>query len=143
MYWLASWSLHKALHAIPSISEGLAWCEAHLEDVGDGYAFSKQALSSWVLARAPELAGRGLRINALCPGMTETPMMPDFEKTVGDQLAAFPCPVGRRSTAEEQARALLFLNSVEATYLTGIELFNDGGATAIMNIAMADAMAGA
>ena len=89
------------------------------------------------------LAQRGLRINTLCPGVTETPMMPDFEKTVGDQLAALPCPIGRRSTAEEQAHALLFLNSVEAAYLTGAELFNDGGATAAMNMGMAEAMAGA
>ena len=141
--WKPAWTLLKVLHATSSIAEGVAWCEAHPADVGDGYAFSKQALSSWVLSRAPELAQRGLRINALCPGMTQTPMMPDFEKAVGDQLAAFPCPIGRLSTAEEQAHALLFLNSVEASYLTGIELFNDGGATAIMNIAMADAMAGA
>ncbi len=139
--WKPAWALHKALHATTSIDEGLAWCEAHVEEVGDGYSFSKQALSSWVLARAPELAQRGLRINALCPGMTQTPMMPDFEKTVGDQLAAFPCPIGRLSTAEEQAHALLFLNSLEASYLTGIELFNDGGATAIMNLGMADALA--
>lgn len=141
--WKTAWALHKALHATESLDAGLAWCEAHLEAVGDGYGFSKQALSSWVLARAPELARRGLRINALCPGMTQTPMMPDFEKTVGDQLAAFPNPIGRLSTAEEQAHAMLFLNSAEATYLTGIELFNDGGATAIMNVAMADAMADA
>jgi NAD(P)-dependent dehydrogenase (short-subunit alcohol dehydrogenase family) len=139
--WKSAWTLHKALQSTPSIATGLEWCESHLEDVGDGYIFSKQALSSWVLARAPELAQRGLRINALCPGMTQTPMMPDFEKAVGDQLAAFPCPVGRLGTAEEMAHALLFLNSVEASYLTGIEFFNDGGATAIMNMAMADAMA--
>ena len=141
--WKTAWPLHKALHATRSIADGLAWCEDHLETVGDGYGFSKQALSSWVLARAPELATRGLRINALCPGMTQTPMMPDFEKTVGDQLASFPNPIGRLSTAEEQAHAMLFLNSVEASYLTGIELFNDGGATAIMNTMMADALADA
>jgi NAD(P)-dependent dehydrogenase (short-subunit alcohol dehydrogenase family) len=139
--WKQFWPLHKQLHATKSIAEGLSWCKAHLQDVGDGYTFSKQALSSFVLTRAPALAARGIRINALCPGMTETPMMPDFEKTVGELLAAFPCPIGRRSSAEEQAHALLFLNSVEASYLTGIELFNDGGATAIMNVGMADAMA--
>lgn len=138
--WRQFWGLHKVLHTTRTIDEGLAWCEAHQEEIGDGYSFSKQALSSWVLARAPELAVRGLRINALCPGMTDTPMMPEFERSVGEQLQAFPCPIGRRSTADEQAHALLFLNSDEASYLTGIELFNDGGATAIMNIAGADAL---
>ena len=141
--WKEAWGLHKSLHATDSIDEGIAWCEAHAEAVGDGYSFSKQALTSWVFVQTPVLAQRGLRINTLCPGMTETPMMPDFEKTVGDQLAALPCPIGRRSTAEEQAHALLFLNSVEAAYLTGAELFNDGGATAAMNLGMAEAMAGA
>ena len=108
--------------------------------LGGHYAFSKQAISSWVVSQAPELASQGLRINALCPGMTETPMMPDFEKTVGDQLAAFPCPIGRRSTPEEQARAMLSLNNRESSYLTGIEFFNDGGASAIMNLAGAEAL---
>ena len=67
----------------------------------------------------------------------------DRKKTVGDQLAALPCPIGRRSTAEEQAHALLFLNCSEASYLVGCEFFNDGGSTAVMNASIAEAMAGA
>jgi NAD(P)-dependent dehydrogenase (short-subunit alcohol dehydrogenase family) len=139
--WRPAWPLLKELHKQATIADGLAWCERHADDLGDGYGFSKMALSSWVIWRAPKLAVQGLRLNALCPGMTETPMMPDFEKAVGELLAAFPCPIGRRSNAEEQAHAMLFLNSREAAYLTGIEFFNDGGASAIMNRAVAESMA--
>ena len=139
--WQQLWPLLKELHSTSTFAEGLAWCEAHQDVVGDGYIFGKQALSSWMLTRAPALGGQGIRLNALCPGMTQTPMMSDFEQTIGDLVDAFPAPLGRRGEPVEQAQGILFLNSAEASYITGIELFVDGGGSSVFNIMGADAMA--
>jgi NAD(P)-dependent dehydrogenase (short-subunit alcohol dehydrogenase family) len=59
-------------------------------------------------------------------------MLPAFEAFLGDALDAMPCPLDRRSTAEEQARALLFLNDPANASLTGAVLFNDGGMSAAL-----------
>jgi len=75
------------------------------------------------------------RLNVLGPGTTETPMLPAFEAALGDALYAMPCPLDRRSTADEQARALLFLNDPANASLTGAVLFNDGGMSAALGTA--------
>ena len=49
-------------------------------------------------------ADKGIRVNSISPGPTETPMMPDFEAHIGKEfMEDFPIPLGRRSTPEEQA----------------------------------------
>ena len=69
----------------------------------------------WTHDQAVELANRCIRVNCSSPGPTDTPMMPAFERvapsTVVDVLTF---PTGRRSTPNEQADALLFLNSAAA-----------------------------
>lgn len=109
---------------------GLAWFAAHQAEVGDPYVASKMALTAWAVSAAPGLVARGIRLNVLGPGTTKTPMLPEFEAAVGDQLAAAPCPIGRLSEADEQARALLFLNAPSSSYLAGAVLYNDGGMSA-------------
>jgi len=109
---------------------GLAWFSAHEDEVGDPYVASKMALTAWAVSAAPGLAERGIRLNVLGPGTTKTPMLPEFEAAVGAQLAAAPCPIGRLSEADEQARALLFLNAPSSSYLAGAVLYNDGGMSA-------------
>jgi len=104
------------------------WLEARPDLVGEGYLFSKQVLIVWTMHAALDLAPRGIRVNCTSPGPTDTPMMPSFEEYMGkDFMDSFPKPLGRNSTPEEQAHLLVFLNSDAASYITGANVYSDGG----------------
>jgi NAD(P)-dependent dehydrogenase (short-subunit alcohol dehydrogenase family) len=104
------------------------WLEARADLVGEGYLFSKQVLIVWTMHAALDLAPRGIRVNCTSPGPTDTPMMPSFEASMGkDFMDSFPKPLGRNSTPEEQAHLLVFLNSDAASYITGANVYSDGG----------------
>ena len=122
------------LIATPDYESGRAWCEEHTDVVGEGYLLSKQAIVAWTLHAALDLAPKGIRVNSTCPGPTSTPMMPSFEAYMGkDFMDRFPKPLwGRNSTAEEQGHVVVFLNSDAASYITGSNLYVDGGFTAGM-----------
>lgn len=107
------------------------WCRDHRDEVGTGYAISKDALVWYTLERSFELAALGIRMNAVAPGMTETPILAATRAARGDAfLDAIPMPLGRTATADEQASVLLFLNSAEASYLSGQVIWVDGGYSA-------------
>ncbi len=96
--------------------------------VGEGYLFSKQVIIVWTMHAALDLAPQGIRVNCTSPGPTDTPMMPSFENYMGkDFMDAFPKPLGRNSTPDEQAHILVFLNSDMASYITGANVYTDGG----------------
>lgn len=107
----------------------LGWCAAHPDFVADGYGPSKECIIMYTMQRSfPLITERGIRMNCLSPGPTDTPMMPHFEQSVGkDFMDSFPKPIGRNSRAEEQAYPLIFLNSDAASYITGHNLMTDGG----------------
>ena len=108
--------------------EAKAWCEENAQLILSGYAPSKQALNAWVAWRASSLMPDGIRLNCSNPGPTQTAMMPAFEAANGkDLIDAFIGPSGRRSTAEEQAWPLVFLNSPRASYVAGESFHVDGG----------------
>jgi NAD(P)-dependent dehydrogenase (short-subunit alcohol dehydrogenase family) len=95
------------------------------------YGGAKAALRSFARTFAAELLPRGIRVNAVSPGPTETPIIgkafPD--KDVAAKLMAQmteAVPMKRFGTAEEQAKAVLFL-AFDATFTTGAELPVDGG----------------
>lgn len=70
----------------------------------------------------------GIRLNCSNPGPTDTAMMPRFEDQVGKEfIDSFVGPSKRRSTAEEQAWPLLFLNSPRSSYIAGEALHTDAG----------------
>jgi NAD(P)-dependent dehydrogenase (short-subunit alcohol dehydrogenase family) len=113
---------------LPGFDAAKEWCETHPEDIAGGYGPSKEAIIVWTLWASYALAERGIRINCISPGPTDTPMMPDFEQYVGKAfMENFPVPLGRRSTPEEQAWPLIFLNSPLASYVTGENVVTDGG----------------
>ena len=112
--------------------EGSEWCEAHPEALaGGGYGFSKQSLIVYTLTRSVPWAAAGVRVNVIGPSVTDTPMLRDSVKAVGQEfLDNFPRPLGRISVPADQANVLLFLNSDAASYVTGQILWTDGGYTA-------------
>ena len=106
----------------------VGWCEANMEAVGEGYSLSKEAIILWTMLASSKLIKRGIRLNCTLPGPTQTPMMDHFESaTEARVLNTFIQPIDRRSTPEEQAAALIFLNSDKSSYINGVALPVDGG----------------
>ena len=105
-----------------------AWCEANPEAIASGYAPSKEAIILWTHYAALAFSKRDIRVNVISPGPTDTPMMPAFEDHSGKELIdTFTLGAGRRSTPEEQAYPMIFLNSDAASYVSGENLNTDGG----------------
>jgi NAD(P)-dependent dehydrogenase (short-subunit alcohol dehydrogenase family) len=126
--YLANIGKWMSLVTLPGFDAAKEWCATHPEEIDGGYAPSKEAIIVWTLWSSYRLADVGIRVNCISPGPTETPMMPDFEKYVGKEfMESFPVPVGRRSTPDEQAWPLIFLNSPLASYVTGENVVTDGG----------------
>jgi NAD(P)-dependent dehydrogenase (short-subunit alcohol dehydrogenase family) len=98
------------------------------------YCAEKGGVASLVRSLAVEYADRGIRINALAPGATETPLMwaPVQPEDMADMRAQVngEIPLGRLADPEEQGSAALWLLSDEARYVTGSELAVDGGVLA-------------
>ena len=139
MNYQARLALLKEFITIDTPDGAFAWIEDHLEDVGDGYGFSKEALLVWTQMRSVDLIQRGIRINATLPSPTATPMMKDFESLTGKRiLDLFALPSGRQSTAEEQAWPLIFLNSATAGFISGACLPVDCAFTGGVNTGLID-----
>ena len=100
------------------------------------YCASKGAVVLLAKALALDYAAHGIRVNALCPGIIDTPMLRQFADAMPDPAAAWAAygsaqPLGRLGTAEECAAAALWLVSPEASFVTGVALPVDGGFTAM------------
>ncbi len=122
----------KELLALTDHTEALKWVQdADAEGGLEGYSFSKMCTIAYTLFRGPILTQEtGVRINCISPGPTDTPMMPHFIENVGKTfMDNFPKPIGRNSTADEQGWPLAFLNSDAASYISGENLFTDGGSS--------------
>lgn len=95
---------------------------------GIAYGASKHAVVGLTKSIALLYAGRGLRINALCPGPTETQMLRDVATVnAGAELASSAVPLGRKAQPREIAAAALWLVSDAASYATGMAMPVDGG----------------
>lgn len=109
-------------------AEGLAWCDRNAARLGSGYALSKDAVVWYTIERAVRLAARGVRINCVAPGVTDTPILADTRAARGDAfLESIPLPLGRPALPQEQATVMAFAGSDDAAYLTGQVLWVDGG----------------
>jgi NAD(P)-dependent dehydrogenase (short-subunit alcohol dehydrogenase family) len=96
------------------------------------YTASKGAVLSMTRELAVEFARRGIRVNALCPGPVETPLlMRLFESSPGAmERRLIHLPMGRFAQAREIAQGALFLASDDSSYVTGSTFLVDGGLTA-------------
>jgi NAD(P)-dependent dehydrogenase (short-subunit alcohol dehydrogenase family) len=129
MGWSRRIAVHKQLLAAAGYTEAVRWSEDHQDAVGEGYGFSKEAIVVWTLTESQTLIKRGIRINCVLPGLTQTPMLTEqiAVNTSSEVLQAVIQPIGRPATPEEQALPLLMLNSAAAGYLNGAALNVDGG----------------
>lgn len=99
------------------------------------YCAAKGGVSNLTRALALDYAREGIRVNAVCPGVIDTPMLHQVVAQQGDQAAylrktAADHPMDRIGTAEEVAFAVLMLASGEAGFTTGVNFSVDGGITA-------------
>jgi NAD(P)-dependent dehydrogenase (short-subunit alcohol dehydrogenase family) len=124
--------------ALPILNDGASIVLAGSSAASNGtpafsvYAASKAAIRSFARTWAAELAGRGIRVNTVVPGPTNTPglsgLAPDAAQAQGllDAIAS-SVPLGRLGHPSEIANAVLFLASSESSFMTGSEIFIDGG----------------
>ncbi len=96
------------------------------------YNAAKAGLVNFTRAAALEVAAAGVRVNAVCPGLVDTPALARALGRAPERAAALGAavPLGRLGRPEEIAHAILFLASDEASYVTGTTLVVDGGLTA-------------
>ena len=90
------------------------------------YAASKAGIIGLTKSLAKEVAARGIRVNAVAPGFVETDMTADLSDDIRDK-AIEAIPLGRMGAAKDIAKAVAFLASDEAAYITGQTLVVDGG----------------
>ncbi len=96
------------------------------------YSATKAAVRSFARTWTTDLKNRGIRVNAVSPGATDTPGLRDLwaSSEAGQQrkkMISETVPLGRLGTPDEIAKAVVFLASDDASYITGVELFVDGG----------------
>jgi NAD(P)-dependent dehydrogenase (short-subunit alcohol dehydrogenase family) len=101
---------------------------------GAAYVASKGALVSLTKALALELGADGIRVNCVCPAGVDTPLMRNWAATLPDPAAVLRGQAAmhlldRMATSEEIAAAILFLASPAASFITGVALPIEGGAT--------------
>ncbi len=104
-------------------------------DAAVAYCASKGGVVLLTKAMAIDHGRQGIRVNCICPGDVDTPMLPEDARMRGlkwqDYLAgAANRPMGRVGTSDEIARAVLFLASDDSSFMTGAALVVDGGGTA-------------
>jgi len=97
---------------------------------GNGaYTATKGGVLAMTRAAAIEYADRNIRVNALCPGVIETPLLANASEAARRDVIQ-TIPMARMGTPEEMASVALFLASPAASYVTGVGLLADGGRNA-------------
>jgi NAD(P)-dependent dehydrogenase (short-subunit alcohol dehydrogenase family) len=104
-------------------------------DKAVAYCASKGGVVLLTKAMAIDHGRQGIRVNCICPGDVDTPMLPEDARLRGLEWNAYIAgcadrPMGRIGTPEEIAKAVLFLASDDSSFMTGAALVVDGGGTA-------------
>lgn len=124
-------------HAIPHMPRGSAIVNtASISGLGGDYRFAaynaaKGAVINYTRALSVDHARDGIRVNALCPGLVETPITAGMNEMPGlPEEWHKRIPMGRGAQPEEMANVVAFLASDDASYMTGSIVVADGGTTA-------------
>lgn len=124
--WESNLPLLTDFLATPDYDAAVAWLDAHPGN--DHYFFSKQVMSCYVARSGHELARKGIRINAICPGPTDTPLAranADLWLSFSDNWRA---DTGTDYfTPAQMGDVMVFLNSAAAGGISGVTLLVDGG----------------
>ena len=97
-------------------------------DGARAYEVSKAALNRWRERKAADLQPRGIRVTTVSPGPVETPILKDFESSIGlDKLANAAKLVGRHGRPDDIAQVIAFLLSDAARWINGSDVKADGG----------------
>lgn len=124
--WEKELDLIKEYLDTPDFDSAAAWIDDHFGKAS--YMWSKQALCAYVASQALPMQKRGIRINAILPGPTDTPLAQANKELWLTFGADYREEVGlEASTPEEQAGPLVFLCSDAASYVNGVTLITDGG----------------
>jgi NAD(P)-dependent dehydrogenase (short-subunit alcohol dehydrogenase family) len=127
--WPARLDTIRDLLATDTFEEGAAWFKANPQQ-GNAYNYSKEVTTVYTMSMGLAMAQMGFRINAVLPGPVETPILVDFEETMGkDTLDGIKELLGRHATPDDIANAVLFLASGAASWINGHPLVVDGGLT--------------
>jgi NAD(P)-dependent dehydrogenase (short-subunit alcohol dehydrogenase family) len=128
--WQQQIETYAPLLATDTFEDAIEWLEAHPEAMPwGGYVCSKVVVNQWVASRSVDYQSeRGIRLNCINPGPTDSAMMPQFHAYAGKEAVdAAIGPIGRYSEPVEQAWPMVCLNSPRFSYVTGEALWTDGG----------------
>ncbi len=116
------------------------WCGDHTELVGDGYAFSKECVQVYTMKSAKSTLARKVRTNSVCPAPIDTPLLPDFNKTMSEKTMNWTIDQigGKIATPRDIAMTLAFIGSDAAGYVNGVNLNVDMGFNAFMTTGQID-----
>jgi NAD(P)-dependent dehydrogenase (short-subunit alcohol dehydrogenase family) len=128
------------LLAIDDWNAALRWVSEHPALTNNPYGFSKECAQVLTLALAKPLGRLGIRINSACPGIIETPLLADFQTSMGEPIIDWMVSQsgGRRAAPAEIASVLAFLGSDAARYVNGTNILVDNGFTAAILTSQAD-----
>lgn len=114
--------------------EKLAREVADRRDSPTTYPATKAALARWVRRNAPTWAAEGIRLNAVAPGLVETPLSDQVraDSTLAPLMAGLPLPLGRGAEPAEIAALLAFLLGPGGRFFCGSVLLCDGGTEALL-----------
>ena len=99
------------------------------------YELSKAGLNRWAVRQAVELRPKKIRVNTVSPGPVQTPILADFEKSIGkDRIASAADKVGRHAAPSDIADVIAFLLSDAARWVNGTDVKADGGYHAVRTV---------
>jgi NAD(P)-dependent dehydrogenase (short-subunit alcohol dehydrogenase family) len=141
------WATHlesiNELLAVGDWDASVAWVDSHVRPGGildDAYGFSKEVIRVWGMRHSRTTIATGVRTNSVCPAPVATPLLSDFEATMGKGVLDWTVSqgTGTMMTAREVAMPLAFLGSPAAAFVNGHDLIVDGGFNAALTTGQLD-----